>query len=78
MVFLHRGFPRRLGLVAGRDAERLVIVERDHVEDQVFQRRVVRAQQRLGAAGAFLRGQPDDGRALRIHHGLGDLHARGR
>ena len=46
-------------LLAGADAQRVVIVEGDDVEQEAFQRRVVGAQQRLGAAGAFLAMQPD-------------------
>lgn len=36
-----------------------MIIQRDHIEDQRIERRVIGAQQRLGAAGAFLGRQPD-------------------
>ena len=62
-------------LMTGSGAEGFVIVEGDHVEDQGFERRMVGAQQRLGAPGAFLRRQPDDGRARRGGGGLGDPDA---
>ena len=54
-VLLHGLGLVRLGLMAGSGAEGLVIVEGDQVENQGFERRMVGAQQRLGAAGAFLR-----------------------
>ena len=45
--------------MAGGREQRLVIVERDEIEDQIVDRRMRRAQQRFGAAGALLELQPD-------------------
>jgi hypothetical protein len=64
LVGLHRRLARGLGLVPGGGHQGLVVVERDDVEDQLFQRRVFGAQQRLGAARAFLEVQPDHGGPL--------------
>src|SRR5208283_5749589 len=58
-VFRHRLLERVLGLVPGRRAERLVIVERDQVQDQLGNRGMGRPEQRLGAARARLEVQPD-------------------
>jgi hypothetical protein len=64
LVGLHRLLRACFDLVAGGGQQGLVVVERDDVEDQLFQRRVLGAQQRLGTAGAFLEVQPDHGRPL--------------
>jgi hypothetical protein len=44
-VLLHRGPARFLGLVPRCHAEGLVVVERDHVENQVLERGVMRPEQ---------------------------------
>ena len=55
-----RGLGQRLlGLVAGRRHDRLVIVDRERVQDDVGNRRPRRAQERLGVAGAVLELEPD-------------------
>jgi hypothetical protein len=46
---------------ARRGLQRVLIVERDRVEDQVLERGALGARDRLGAAGALLERQPDDG-----------------
>ena len=58
-VLAHRRAQRRLGLGARGRHQRLVVVERDQVEDQLAEVGLRRAQQRLGAAGAVLEVQPD-------------------
>ena len=60
-VRVHRLLERRFCLMTGGRKQRLVIVERDQIEDQIVDRGVRRAQERLGAAGALLELQPDDG-----------------
>ena len=70
-VRLHRGLERVLGLAARGGHQRLVVVERDEVEDQLREVGVRRAQQRLGAAGALLEVQPDH---RRLEPGRGGLH----
>jgi hypothetical protein len=72
LVGLHGRLARRFGLVAGGGHQRLVVVERDDVEDQFFERRMLGAQQRFRAAGAFLEVQPDHRRPLGLLDGLGD------
>ncbi len=62
LVLLHDLLLVRFRLVARAHAQRLVIFERDEIEDQGFERRMFGAQQRLGAAGAFLSVQPNHGR----------------
>ena len=54
-----------LGPRAGAYAQGLVILQRDHVQDQGLERGVVGAQQGLGAAGTLLAVEPDDRRPLR-------------
>ncbi len=71
-VLFHRRVARRFSLVAGRRLQRVVIIERDGVEDQPFDGRRRRAGQRFGAPGAFLERQPDDRRPPRIFDGLRD------
>ena len=56
----HRLLERRFCLMTGGRKERLVIVERDEIEDQIVDAGMRRPQQRLGAAGALLKLQPDD------------------
>ena len=74
LVRLHRVLEALLRLVPGGGQERLVVVERDEVEDQRRQRRVRRAQERLGAAGALLEVEPDDRRLqLLLDRGLRHL-----
>src|SRR5262249_38297631 len=63
-VRLHRLTERGFRLMAGGRKERFVIVERDEIEDQIVDRRMRRAKQRLGAARALLELQPDDRRSL--------------
>src|SRR5271157_4365336 len=58
-VFRHRLLERVLGLVPGRCKERLVIVERDQVQDQLGNSGMRRPEKRLGTAGARLEVQPD-------------------
>jgi hypothetical protein len=71
LVGLHRRLARGFGLVPGGGHQGLVVVERDDVEDQLFQGRVLGAQQRLGATGAFLEVQPDHRGPLGGFHRLG-------
>ena len=72
LVFLHRLMPGCFDLMAGGGEQGFVVVERDDVENQVFQRRMLGAQDRLGAAGAFLEMQPDHARPLFAGDRLGD------
>ncbi len=72
IVFLHRILARLLRAEAGSGLQRVVIIERDHVEDQALQRRRIRARQRLGATGAFLERQPDHRRPLGLDQCFGD------
>jgi hypothetical protein len=57
-------------LGAGRGRQRLVVIERNQLQDELCQIRVVGTQQRLGAAGTFLEVQPDDGRLHPGSYGL--------
>ena len=58
-VLLHDLLLVRFGLAARAHAQRLVIFERDEIKEQGLERGMLGAQQRLGAAGAFLTVQPD-------------------
>ena len=61
-VVLHGLVARRFGGLAGRRHERVVIVQRDDVEDQVLDGRREGSGQRLEAPGALLERQIDDRR----------------
>ena len=65
-------------LLSGADAQCVVIIERDDVEQKRFDRRVIGTQQRFRASGAFLAMQPDDRRPVRRNRRLGHPHAGGR
>lgn len=58
-VLAHGRLAGGFGRLAGSGLQRVVVVERDLFEDQPFDRGRVRAGERLGAAGAFLEGEPD-------------------
>ena len=75
MVFFHRRLLVRLGLVAGADIQGFMIIERNRIQYQLFQRWMRRAQQRFGATCALLRRQPDHRWPLRIGGGFGDTPA---
>ena len=77
LVLLHDLLLVRFHLVARAHAQRLVIFERDEIEDQGLERRMFGAQQRLGAAGAFLPVQPDHRRTRLRGGGLRHAQARG-
>lgn len=64
------------GQMAGGGEERFVIIERDQIDDQFVESRMARAQQGFRAAGALLEGEPDDGGALALGHGLGERFRR--
>jgi len=76
LVGLHGGLARGFGLVAGGGHQGLVVIERNDVEDEFLQGRMLGAQQRFGAAGAFLEVQPDHRRPLGLFDGLGDGRLR--
>jgi len=84
-ILLHGVFQALLGLVAGGGHQRLGVVERNVVEEQGLDNRVVDADERLAATGALLQVQPDDRQAtLRFQRfdNLGDgggfqTHRRG-
>ncbi len=76
LVLLHRGLLGGLDLVAGGGEQRLVVVERDDIEDQLFERGMLGAKHRFRAARAFLVVQPDNGRPLFLGNGLGNLCRR--
>src|SRR6266496_4540720 len=67
---------RGLHLLPRRRGERLVIVERDEVEDERGRVRVARAEQRLRATCALLEVEPDDGGLVPLRHLLRHLLAR--
>ncbi len=73
LVLLLRGFAGRLGPMTGCGLQCVMIVERDGVEDQRLNGRRMRTGQRLGAAGAFLEGQPDDRRPASCRERFGNL-----
>ena len=76
LVVLHHLLERGLGLVPGGGHDRVVVVERDHRQDHVLGQRVRRADERLGAAGAFQPVQPEHRRARlgleRVRDGRGE------
>ena len=59
LVAVHRGVQCRLGLVAGSGLQRLGVVERELVQDDVGDDRMRRPEERLAAAGALLEVEPD-------------------
>lgn len=67
----HGVLEARFRLVSSRRQQCFVVVERDEVEDEVVDFGVRGAQQRLGAARAFLEVKPDD-RWLLAAFGGGD------
>ena len=71
LILGHRRQACLLGLMAGGSEERLVVVERDDVENQFFQCRMLCTQHRLGTAGTFLEVQPDHRRAFLGSHRFG-------
>jgi hypothetical protein len=77
LVLLHDLFEDGLGLVAGGGHQRVVVVERDHRQHHVLGQRVRRADEGLGAAGAFQAVQPDHRRARLGLHGVA-ISARSR
>ena len=52
---------RRFGLMTGGREERLVVVERKEIENQIIDGGMRGAQKRFSAAGALLELQPDHG-----------------
>ena len=62
-----------LGLMPCGRHQRVVVVERDHRQDDVLGERVRRADERLAAAGALEAVQPHDRRARLGFHRFGDL-----
>ena len=72
LVGLHGRLAGGFRLVAGGGHQRLVVVERDDVENEFFQGRVLGAQQRLRTARAFLEVQPDHRRPLGFLDRFGD------
>ena len=54
-----RGLPGRLGVRPGGGHDRLVIVDRQHVEHDVCDSGIARAQERLRVPGAILELEPD-------------------
>ena len=64
LVGLHRVLACRFGLVSGGSHQGLVVVQRNDFQNQFFQRWMLGTQQGFGAAGAFLKVQPDHGRPL--------------
>ena len=78
MVLFHRRATGLLGLFTGGRLQRVMVVEGDGVEHQPLDRGRCRACQRLGAARAFLEGQPDHRGPTGILDRLGDTrnHAR--
>ncbi len=77
-VILDRVLQRRFRLVAGAGEQRLVIVERHEIENDLGDTRVRRAEERLGAAGALLKVQPHDRRLQPAACRLDDLRRGGR
>jgi len=61
------------GLLARPRHQRLVVFERDDVQNQIAQVRVGRPEQRLGAAGAVLKCQPDHRRTNHFPQSLSDV-----
>ena len=59
VVFLDRLLEEFLGLVAGGGHQRVVVVERDHRQDDVAGERIAGTDKGLGAAGALEAVQPD-------------------
>ncbi|MEZ5729321.1 MAG: hypothetical protein R3E48_15800 [Burkholderiaceae bacterium] len=76
LVLRHRLAARGLGGVARDGLQRVVVVERDEIEDQVLEAGAERARQRFGAAGAFLERQPDHRLPARLGQAVG--HGRRR
>ena len=72
-VIIHRLTQRGFGLRARSRHQRLVIIERDDVENQVRGIGSRCPQQRFRAAGAVLKVQPDDGGAARLADLRGNL-----
>jgi len=62
-VILHRLLAGALRGVTRRRLQRVLVVERDRLEDQALERRAMGARDRFGATGALLERQPDHGRA---------------
>jgi hypothetical protein len=79
---LDRRAKRALGVGAGGGHQRLVVVERDQVEDERREIRLRRPEQAFRAARAVLEMEPDDGEAPRLLHlarhvlGAGDVRQR--
>ncbi len=73
LVFLLRSLACRLGRVARRGLQRVMVVERYRIENQRLDGRRVRACQRLGTSGAFLERKPDDRRPPCGRERFGDL-----
>ena len=69
-----------LGLVAGGGHDRLVVVDRQHVEDDLGRRRAAGPQEGLGVARAVLELEPDEHGLLRLLDRPRDLrrHAVGQ
>ena len=71
LVGFHGVFACGLGLVSGSGHQGFVVVERDHVQNQFFKRRVLSPQQGFRAAGALLKVQPDHRWAFGRFDGFG-------
>ncbi len=69
-IVLHRRARALFGGLARSGLQRMVVVERDEIEDQIFQRRRMRARDGFGAAGAFLEREPDHRLPSRLADGL--------
>ncbi len=76
-LLLHDQRPCLLGPVPGRRHDRLVIVDRERVQDDVGHRRPCRPQKRLGITGTVLKLEPNQARLLVGLYGLSDLPAQG-
>ena len=71
----HRVAQGLLTHASGRNHDRLVIVQRYQVQQQIVHAGLAGAQERLGITGAVLEFEPDEGWAWRRQKGLG--HATG-
>lgn len=70
-------FESGFGLMTGRGHDRVVVVERDHGENEVLRHRMVGADEGLGAARAFETVEPNHGRTGFRLHGFGNFFGAG-
>jgi hypothetical protein len=73
VVFLDGLFQDLFGLVARRGHDRVVVVERNHRQDDIPGQRVAGADERLRTAGTLEAVQPDHGRPWLGLQSVGDL-----